>query len=625
MTTPAPITNTTNNNNRANTTSSANNNTPPRGVAKDYYSSITGRPQLWDAFRNLDNAIYFAECRGCLIDETTQNFLVDFGNDEAHAAFDLDEEDFAALLSSPRPKSLETRWINIWSPERQRELVQTVTNNYKVSARLQAMMVSEPATPSQDISTVSPKLTSIDTQEPESEPDGKTLPVSIADLEGGYQLGGLQRAGTALSSLDGAGFSKISLSQIVNKIWHFSSVDYGEKYLCLGYNSLHVVSGVDFGNSTGKPDGKRVWTWLLICDDGTVITIHENPFPGPTSLTLGQRQKSVEVIRRNTNLVFSGISSQHIASEHSNPLITTYVRNFPNETGTAAIKPGEGPSLLFYYLFDNWHANYNLVIGREHSYNAALDKLRGRMLERAQVQLIDDLHRLGRQLAVLKRIYQSYDLIVNRVLKRQRLLREEVRNSQPGNMHHPHPHQQQQRGSHFGLDFLSRGDTWKANVFDEMNPNELGGIQLSSAAVGRFERLLDRIRLYALSEIDECLAEKESMTFMVFNLIAVKDSQAVERLTRTTILIAKATILFLPVTLMTGYFSTEIKELEGVYTVKQYWIAFALLLGLSALVLAIYGWATDTVEGKTIYVSFAKSFYRSSAAALGRRRKRKVG
>lgn len=101
MTTPAPITNTTNNNNRANTTSSANNNTPPRGVAKDYYSSITGRPQLWDAFRNLDNAIYFAECRGCLIDETTQNFLVDFGNDEAHAAFDLDEEDFAALLSSP--------------------------------------------------------------------------------------------------------------------------------------------------------------------------------------------------------------------------------------------------------------------------------------------------------------------------------------------------------------------------------------------------------------------------------------------------------------------------------------------------------------------------------------------
>ncbi|PGH07967.1 hypothetical protein GX51_01407 [Blastomyces parvus] len=624
MTTPRPITNTTNNDSHKGANTAPSNKAPPlQEVAKDYYSSITSRPQLWEAFRNLDNAIHFAECRGCLIDEETRNFVVDFGDDEAYAAFDLEEEDFAALLSSKRPKSLETRWINIWSPERQRELVQTVASNYKISARLQAMMVSEPFVPSQDIPAVSPKLTCIDTDEPESEsePEVKSSPVSVADLEGGYQLGGVQRTGTAFSSIDATGFSNISLSQIVNKIWHFASVDYGEKYLCLGYNSLHVVSGVDFRNSAGKPEGKRVWTWLLICDDGTVISIHENPFPGPTDLTPGQRQKAVEVIRRNTNLVFSAISSQHIASERGNALITTYVRNFPNQTGTAAIKPGEGASLLFYYLFDNWPANYNLVIGREHSYNAALDKLRRRMLERAQVQLIDDLHRLGRQLAVLKRIYQSYDLIVNRVLKRQRLLREEVRNFQSANMQPP----PSQRGGHFGFDLLSRGDTWRPNAFDEINPIELGGIQLSSAAVGRFERLLDRIRLYALSEIDECLAEKESMTFMVFNLIAVKDSQAVERLTRTTILIAKATILFLPVTLMTGYFSTEIEELQGVYTVKQYWIAFAVLLVLSALVLAIYGWATDTIEGKTIYVSFAKSFYRSSVAAFGKRRKRKVG
>ncbi|EQL37620.1 hypothetical protein BDFG_01194 [Blastomyces dermatitidis ATCC 26199] len=622
MTTPRPTTNTTNTNDHNRDNSTSPNNAPLQGVAKDYYSSVTSsRPQLWESFRNLDNAIHFAECQGCLVDEATQNFVVDFGDDEAYAAFDLEEEDFAALLSSKRPKSLETRWINIWSPERQPELVQTVASNYKVSARLQAMMVSEPVIPSQEISAVSPKLTSIDTDEPELKPEGKSLPASVADLEGGYQLGGVQQAGKALSSLDGTGFSKISLSQIVNKIWHFSSVDYGEKYLCLGYNSLHVVSGLDLRNSAGKPDGKRVWTWLLICDDGTVISIHETPFPGPSGLAPGERQKAVEVIRRNTNLVFSAISSQHIASERGNALITTYVRNFPNETGTAAIKPGEGASLLFYYLFDNWPANYNLVIGREHSYNAALDKLRRRMLERAQVQLIDDLHRLGRQLAVLKRIYQSYDLIVNRVLKRQRLLREEIRNSQPANMHHP-PHQ---RGGHFGLDLLSRGNSWRPNGFDEINPSELGGIQLSSAAVGRFERLLDRIRLYALSEIDECLAEKESMTFMVFNLIAVKDSQAVERLTRTTILIAKATIFFLPVTLMTGYFSTEIEELQGVYTVKQYWIAFAVLLVLSALVLVIYGWATDTVEGKTIYVSFAKSFYRASVAAFGKRRKRKVG
>ncbi|PGH17206.1 hypothetical protein AJ79_01344 [Helicocarpus griseus UAMH5409] len=585
--------------------------------ARDYYSNITGSPGLWDAFRNLDDPTDFAECRGCLANEATQNFVVDFGNDEAYGAFDLGVDDFAALLSSPRPKSLETRWINIWSPERHRDLVQTVTSNYGVSARLQAMMVSEPDTTSHDMPTVSPRLTSVNTPEPEPEAEDKPGAVSLADLEGGYQQGGVQRVGTVLSSVDG--MAGITLSQIVNKIWHFASVDYGQRYLCLGYNSLHVVSGVDFQNATGKPEGKRVWTWLIICDDGTVISIHENPFPRAPDITPQQRQKALEVIRRNTNLVFSGISSQHVASEHRNPLMTTYVRNFPNETGTVAVKAGEGPSLLFYYLFDNWLSNYSLVIGREHSYSAALNKLRKRMLERAQVELIDDLHSLGRQLAVLKRIYQSYDLIVNRILKRQRLLREEIRNSQGGSHHHQH-----QSAGRFGLDFLSRGDTWRSSSFDETGPTELGGVQLSAAAIGRFERLLDRIRLYALSEIDECLTEKESMTFMVFNLIAVKDSQAVERLTRTTILLAKATILFLPVSLMTGYFSTEIKELEGVYTVKQYWIAFAVLLVLSALVLMLYGWATDTIEGKTIYVSFAKSFYRASRAALGKK-KRKVG
>jgi gluconate kinase len=49
------------------------------------------------------------------------------------------------------------------------------------------------------------------------------------------------------------------------------------------------------------------------------------------------------------------------------------------------------------------------------------------MLERARVELIDDLHRLGRQLGVLKRLYQSYQLIVNRIVKRQRRLQEEKR------------------------------------------------------------------------------------------------------------------------------------------------------------------------------------------------------
>lgn len=97
-----------------------------------------------------------------------------------------------------------------------------------------------------------------------------------------------------------------------------------------------------------------------------------------------------------------------------------------------------------------------------------------------------------------------------------------------------------------------------------------------------------------------------------FNLIALKDSQAVEKLTRITILLAKATMLFLPVSLMTAYFSTELIGVKGGYTKADYWVSFAVIFVLTILLLIVFGFASDTVEGKTIYRSLVKTFFRNS-------------
>jgi hypothetical protein len=35
----------------------------------------------------------------------------------------------------------------------------------------------------------------------------------------------------------------------------------------------------------------------------------------------------------------------------------------------------DGPSLLFYYLFDDWYTSYSLVARREHQYSAQLENL----------------------------------------------------------------------------------------------------------------------------------------------------------------------------------------------------------------------------------------------------------
>ena len=127
------------------------------------------------------------------------------------------------------------------------------------------------------------------------------------------------------------------------------------------------------------------------------------------------------------------------------------------------------------------------------------------MLQRPEVGLVDELHWLGRRLAVLKRLYQSYDLIMTRILERQRLLRDEPR--QGGNgpstsfLVDPDPYDPLRSMSQSALSTLDR--------------HKPGGVALTSAAVGRFERLQDRIKLFCLSELDACLGEKESLTFLV--------------------------------------------------------------------------------------------------------------
>ena len=116
------------------------------------------------------------------------------------------------------------------------------------------------------------------------------------------------------------------------------------------------------------------------------------------------------------------------------------------------------------------------------------------MFTKPQVPLIQKLHQYGRELAVLKRMYQSYELIIERILDRQKPL-----HSSNGDL-------SSIGGSHSEVPPSEGEVTSRSQTF---------GAPLSSAATVRFERLRDRIKLYALSEIQECLDEKESLVFLV--------------------------------------------------------------------------------------------------------------
>lgn len=130
------------------------------------------------------------------------------------------------------------------------------------------------------------------------------------------------------------------------------------------------------------------------------------------------------------------------------------------------------------------------------------------MLDKPVVELVNELHWLGRRLGVLKRLYQSYELIMQRVLQRQRLLRDEAR----GTQQRPIP-----RGATFEeVEYVERRqESLMSSSSLPFTNDKPVGVLLSSAAVARFERLADRINLYCLSEIETCLGEKESLTFLV--------------------------------------------------------------------------------------------------------------
>ena len=104
--------------------------------------------------------------------------------------------------------------------------------------------------------------------------------------------------------------------------------------------------------------------------------MQENPYPGLSKPNEKELKAVLGIVRRNIQFIFSGVSKQHFASTASDSLVTVRVRPFHGGDGDhASIKQDDGPSLLFYYIFDDWVSSYALVAKREHKYGVILDKL----------------------------------------------------------------------------------------------------------------------------------------------------------------------------------------------------------------------------------------------------------
>ncbi|MCJ1328269.1 hypothetical protein MMC10_004945 [Thelotrema lepadinum] len=561
------------------------------------------------SFENFDDSAVFERFKRLARSHETQNFVIDFNENQALCAFDLSKDDFESALKNrvaernDANRQKTTRWINIWCPEKQEGVIKLLADHYGLSPRLALSMQCDPIKPE----PVADPLSREGNRVKQAWQNRSWQTYHQSQLHTGLKADSDVES-HELPSVEARRSLDLNHYRIVNEIWHFISVDWGHKYTSIGFNQLYETKArVEFESAErqhSRPEGRRIWSWILLCTDGTVISINENPFPYHSKLDK-REQHELDSIRYNSLNVLTQLSQATDQERPLNPIMTVQVRaGRKSSMAESRVSDDDSPSLLLYYLFDDWYTSYSLVAKSDHEYRRQLDVIRREMFQSATLDHVHKLHSLGHQLSVLKRMYEGYNLIIQRITNRPHML-----NAAPMKLGYSGLSERDANGSRSGTLEL------------EKTQAEGYGVPISSAAALRFERLKDNITLYALSEIGACLDEKNSLMSMNFNLIAIKEESYVERLTRITILLAKFTILFIPVSVMASYFGINFSDAQ--FTVKEFWASFAVLFFLSFLFLIAFGWLSDTSEGGPIYQSLTRTSINAWRGLTGKPPKKK--
>ncbi|RAL65183.1 hypothetical protein DID88_001289 [Monilinia fructigena] len=99
-------------------------------------------------FADFDMQIVYKASLERAQNEKTRNFVVEFGKLEARIAFDFNAGQLVQLLDEPSTQAERVRppvrWINIWGPNRQTDIIDVLANRYGFSPRLLAIIKTLP-------------------------------------------------------------------------------------------------------------------------------------------------------------------------------------------------------------------------------------------------------------------------------------------------------------------------------------------------------------------------------------------------------------------------------------------------------------------------------------------------
>ncbi|KAI0599359.1 hypothetical protein F4775DRAFT_591476 [Biscogniauxia sp. FL1348] len=526
-------------------------------------------------FEDFDLPDVFRKAQENATSRNSKNFVVEFGSDYARIAFDLGAEHFRELLNNERDTAhYPIRWINIWDPNVQKETLVAIGDKYDFSERLVGLMMTISKPPPQEDRKRKDRVGGVHLRHRRS----------AKDLEKGNGDDGSIAMRTVSNTPVAIEDSKLAMDddsmslylQVKNTVNYFST-DHTRKAMCIGAHWLHQRP-----RRENEPERKSItppkhWQWLTLCNDHTVLSIHEEPSYEPTPPGEDEQawqDDELRSIRSNTLNVLLQLSKLGFDLKKKKPLsmnsvrrpLSRWVTDRPDlnrhETGMSFASNGEpvgladeGTSNLFYYLFEDYEAAGPFKIAER-----KLEEMTHKVLESARpkvssksTDVIPTLHYLSKDLRELKHLFENYRNLVGKIMA----------SGQPETHvnRHSHPH-------------------GYAPAYRK--------VALTYSALSRFERLGDRLQFLMLNTIEGYLEEINALSSTYFNLTQQKDSAATARLTRSATLLAKLSVFFLPISFMTSYFSVQIEDLYATWHGTDYWYSFAVIASVSFVCLFFF-------------------------------------
>lgn len=223
----------------------------------EYYQNLTPS-SIGDTIRDFDHPGNYDELNRLVTSPHSRNFIVDFSDDEAWCGFDLDAQSYSALLRSKRPAELNTRWINIWRPHLQKDLMLALAQHYDFTPRLLGLMLSPPLPlryarsnnsssssrtsffrrsrhPHSNPNSASPSSSNEDRQGPDAEKPSPDSSMHASSQDTENQIGMVPIA----DPFQYHSVEELNPYMFANNIWHFQTVDWGRRCMVIRVHETH--------------------------------------------------------------------------------------------------------------------------------------------------------------------------------------------------------------------------------------------------------------------------------------------------------------------------------------------------------------------------------------------------